>query len=81
MTKSFWATLADYTSELAPVAGPLLAAVSDTAAAVDRAGSSTRSLRASNQRLDAQLLAPIDITTVPAPRPRARTRKTKPRTP
>ena len=37
-TPNFWTSLASYCQELAPVAGPLLSAVSETAAAVDRAG-------------------------------------------
>lgn len=74
---SFWSTLADYASELAPVAGPLLAAVSDTAAAIDRAGSSTRALRGSSAALNATLLPPIDVPATPAPPRRPRARKPK----
>lgn len=34
---SFWASLAGYASELAPVAGPLLDAIGQAASAIDRA--------------------------------------------
>ena len=34
---SFWGTLSSYASELAPVAGPLLDAIGQTASAIDRA--------------------------------------------
>lgn len=56
MSDNFWSHLASYCQELAPVAGPLLSAVGDTAEAVDRAGRQTKSLRASSQSLSAQLL-------------------------
>ncbi len=77
MSSSFWSALSDYAAELAPVAGPLLAAVSETAAAIDRAGSSTRTLRGSSAALDAQLLPPIDVPATPAPPRRPRARKPK----
>ena len=38
MQSTIWTALARYCSELAPVVGPLLAATSDLANAVDRAG-------------------------------------------
>lgn len=56
MTTSFWTALATYCQELAPVAGPLLSAVGDTADAVDRAGRSSSALRASSRTLRADLL-------------------------
>ena len=56
MTPSFWTALATYCQELAPVAGPLLSAVGDTANAVDRAGRSSSALRASSRSLSAELL-------------------------
>jgi hypothetical protein len=56
MTPSFWTALATYCQELAPVAGPLLSAVGDTADAVDRAGRSSSALRASSRSLSAELL-------------------------
>lgn len=43
-SKSFWGTLACYASELAPVAGPLLDAIGQTASAIDRAELSSRCL-------------------------------------
>ncbi|MFZ9655506.1 MAG: hypothetical protein ACO29V_07665 [Limnohabitans sp.] len=56
MTPSFWTALASYCQELAPVAGPLLSAVGDTAEAVDRAGRSSSALRASSRPLSTELL-------------------------
>jgi hypothetical protein len=60
MSESFWTSLSSYCQELAPVAGPLLAAIGDTADAVDRAGRQTKSLRASSRSLRADLLATED---------------------
>lgn len=57
---NFWTSLASYCQELAPVAGPLLAAVGDTASAVDRAGRQSSALRASSRALEANLLATED---------------------
>ncbi len=59
MTATFWTSLASYCQELAPVAGPLLSAVGDTASAVDRAGRSTKVLRDNSDRLS-QLLSAED---------------------
>jgi len=59
MTASFWTSLATYCQELAPVAGPLLCAVGDTASAVDRAGRSTKALGNDSARLE-QLLSAED---------------------
>lgn len=59
MTATFWNSLASYCQELAPVAGPLLSAVGDTATAVDRAGRSTKALRDDSARLE-QLLSAED---------------------
>ena len=56
MTPSFWTALSSYCQELAPVAGPLLSAMGDTADAVDRAGRSSSALRASSRSLSAELL-------------------------
>lgn len=44
-TPNFWTSLASFCQELAPVAGPLLSAVGDTASAVDRAGRASGALR------------------------------------
>ena len=71
MSPSFWTTLSAYASELAPVAGPLLTAVSDTANAIDRAGSQTHALTLRAETLERELLPP-------ASKPRA---KRKPRAP
>ena len=60
MSQSFWTSLASYCQELAPVAGPLLSAVGNTAEAVERAGRQTNSLRASSRSLSADLLATED---------------------
>ena len=56
MSTSFWASLSSYCEELAPVAGPLLAAVGDTAGAIERAGRSSSTLRASSRILRTELL-------------------------
>ncbi len=60
MTQSFWTSLASYCQERAPVAGPRLSAVVDTAEAVDRAGRQTKSLRSASRALEADLLATED---------------------
>ena len=60
MSQSFWTSLASYCQELAPVAGPLLDAVGNTAEAVERAGRQTKSLRGSSRSLRAELLATED---------------------
>ena len=59
MTASFWTSLATYCQELAPVAGPLLGAVGDTASAVDPAGRSTKAQGTDSARLE-QLLSAQD---------------------
>ena len=41
---SIWATIASYANEFAPVAGPLLAAIGQTAEAIDRAEQRNRCL-------------------------------------
>lgn len=55
MSHSFWTTLATYCNELAPVTGPLLNAVADTAHAVDRATAQRTTLNASTRTLRASL--------------------------
>jgi hypothetical protein len=45
-SNSFWSTIASYANELAPVAGPLLNAIGQTADAIDRAERRSRSLEA-----------------------------------
>lgn len=61
---NFWTSLASYCQELAPVAGPLLDAVGNTAEAVDRANRQNNSLpsssRTSRRALRASLLATED---------------------
>lgn len=42
---SFWATIASYANELAPVAGPLLTALGETAGAIERAEQSNQCIR------------------------------------
>ena len=49
---SFWSTIASYTSELAPVAGPLLEAIGQTASAIDRAERQTRAIEAAWEELE-----------------------------
>ena len=58
MSSKFWTSIASYCQELAPVAGPLLSAVGETADAVERAGRKRRSLRAA--ALDAEVLLTED---------------------
>lgn len=60
MSTNFWVALASYCQELAPVAGPLLSAVGDTAEAVDRAGRSSSALRTSSHSLSATRISPED---------------------
>ena len=45
-SESLWSTIASYANELAPVAGPLLDAIGQTADAIDRAERQSRSLEA-----------------------------------
>jgi len=47
----FWTSIATYTTELAPVAGPLLEAIGRTANAIDRAERWNRCLEAKALRL------------------------------
>ncbi len=42
---SFWGTIASYANEMAPVAGPLLTALGETASAIERAEQSNRCMR------------------------------------
>lgn len=56
MAQSFWATLASYCTELAPVSGPLLSAVAETAQAVERASMQITALRSSSRSMRAPLL-------------------------
>jgi hypothetical protein len=51
MSQSFWSSVSTYCEELAPVAGPLLAAVGATADAIERADKQTKSLNASTRTL------------------------------
>lgn len=60
MSESFWSSLATYCQELAPVAGPLLGAVGETANAVERANRQTKALRSATRTLEADLLATED---------------------
>jgi hypothetical protein len=42
---NFWSTIATFCRELAPISGPLLNCIGQTAAAIDRAESEPRRLR------------------------------------
>jgi hypothetical protein len=42
---NFWTTIATYCRELAPISGPFLDTISQTAAAIDRAGNRQRTVR------------------------------------
>jgi len=44
--ESIWGTIASYANELAPLAGPLLAAIGQTAEAIDRAEQRSRCFEA-----------------------------------
>jgi hypothetical protein len=48
----FWTTIATYATELAPMAGPLLEAIGQTAKAIDRADQRNRSLEAEARWLE-----------------------------
>lgn len=43
---NFWATIATFCREMAPISGALLESIGQTAAAIDRAGNQSRALRA-----------------------------------
>ena len=60
MSTSFWASLSSYCEELAPVAGPLLAAVGDTAGAIERAGTQSKSLSGRSRTLRRELASAED---------------------
>ncbi len=44
---NFWTTIATFCRELAPISGPLLDCIGQTAAAIDRAGSQSQAPRPS----------------------------------
>ena len=48
----FWTTIATYATELAPMAGPLLEAIGQTASAIDRADRRNRCLEAEGRWLE-----------------------------
>lgn len=45
MPRDFWSTISDFCTELAPVSGPLLSVLGETAAAIDRANNPPRQLK------------------------------------
>jgi hypothetical protein len=49
---TFWGTIASYATEIAPVAGPLLDAIGQTANAIDRAELQSKSLEASWEEVE-----------------------------
>ena len=49
---SFWGTIASYATEIAPVAGPLLDAIGQTASAIDRAERQSKSLEAAWEEVE-----------------------------
>jgi hypothetical protein len=49
---SFWGTIASYATEIAPVAGPLLDAIGQTANAIDRAERLSKSLEAAWEEVE-----------------------------
>ncbi|WP_143594061.1 hypothetical protein [Synechococcus sp. BO 8801] len=57
---NFWTTVATFCRELAPISGPLLDCIGQTAAAIERAEHGTRSLRAGLDLDQLQLLPPED---------------------
>lgn len=74
----FFQSLASYCEELAPVAGPLLSTVADTANAIDRANRRTDSLRADSRTLEIALL-PEPLANPPRARKPRRRRVSSPR--
>ena len=60
MSQSFWNTLSSYCEELAPVVGPLLGCVAETADAIDRAGTQPKSRRALKSAAVQSRLSPED---------------------
>jgi len=78
MSQSFWTTLSAYASELAPVAGPLLGAVADTADAIDRAGTQTKSLTVRSRAITNELLLPEAAPPRPRVKPRSKRKAPKP---
>lgn len=59
MSPSFWTTLSAYCNELAPVSGPLLSTIGETADAITRATHRAASLSASSATLE-ELLSAVD---------------------
>lgn len=55
---NFWSTIATFCRELAPVSGPLLDSISQTAAAIERAGYESRLVRPTVDLNRQQELAP-----------------------
>lgn len=55
---NFWATIATFCRELAPISGQLLDCIGQTAAAIDRAEQGTRSVRAELDLDQRQLFPP-----------------------
>jgi hypothetical protein len=53
-----WTTIATFCRELAPISGALLDSIGQTAAAIDRAGFESRSLRAPVNRNRQPVLTP-----------------------
>ena len=49
---TFWGTIASYATEIAPVAGPLLDAIGQTADAINRAERQSKSLEATWDELE-----------------------------
>ena len=49
---SIWGTIASYATEIAPVAGPLLDAIGQTANAIDRAERQSKSLEAAWEEVE-----------------------------
>jgi aspartate/glutamate racemase len=52
MATSFWTTLSAYCNELAPVVGPLLSTIGNTADAITRASTRTTALIASSDTME-----------------------------
>ena len=49
---TFWGTIASYATEIAPVAGPLLDVIGQTANAIDRAERQSKSLEAAWEEVE-----------------------------
>jgi hypothetical protein len=62
---NFWSTIATFCRELAPVSGALLDSISETAAAIERAGFESQSTRKHLEASQVPMLPPENSMTLP----------------